>query len=92
MVVQAARRKAITELIFFAGINDARRCSEMAALWGINVCTHPPVNLSTAFLYGYAHMLPHVQQQQPHTSNVDSLLTWQVSDHSCIDYDKRMPM
>jgi hypothetical protein len=36
-VPQAARRRAIAELIFFAGINDARRCKEIASTWNINV-------------------------------------------------------
>jgi len=34
---QAARRRAIAELIFFAGVNDLRRCRQMAATWNIDV-------------------------------------------------------
>mmetsp|Transcript_33425 Transcript_33425/g.73919 ORF Transcript_33425/g.73919 Transcript_33425/m.73919 type:complete len:522 (-) Transcript_33425:758-2323(-) len=32
---QAARRRAIGELIFFAGVNDLRRCKQIASVWNI---------------------------------------------------------
>jgi hypothetical protein len=48
---QAAKRRAIAELIFFAGTNDLRRCKQLAATWSIN-----------------------------------------VTDASCMDYDKRTPL
>lgn len=32
---QAARRRAIGELIFFAGVNDLRRCRQIASTWNI---------------------------------------------------------
>jgi hypothetical protein len=35
--VQAAKRRAIAELIFFAGTNDQRRCKQLAATWNIDV-------------------------------------------------------
>jgi len=34
---QAARRRAIGELIFFAGTNDLRRCKQIASVWNIKV-------------------------------------------------------
>ena len=34
---QAARRRAIGELIFFSGTNDLKRCREIAKAWHINV-------------------------------------------------------
>eukprot|EP00877_Chromochloris_zofingiensis_P012895 jgi/Chrzof1/785/Cz01g28220.t1 len=34
---QAAKRRAIAELIFFAGTNDARRCKQIASTWSIDV-------------------------------------------------------
>jgi len=34
---QAAQRRAIAELIFFAGVNDLRRCRQIAATWNIDV-------------------------------------------------------
>lgn len=34
---QAAKRRAIGELIFFAGTNDLRRCKQIAKTWKINV-------------------------------------------------------
>lgn len=34
---QAARRRAIGELIFFAGVNDLRRCRQIAQTWNIKV-------------------------------------------------------
>eukprot|EP00200_Dunaliella_tertiolecta_P005622 CAMPEP_0202350340 /NCGR_PEP_ID=MMETSP1126-20121109/7453_1 /ASSEMBLY_ACC=CAM_ASM_000457 /TAXON_ID=3047 /ORGANISM="Dunaliella tertiolecta, Strain CCMP1320" /LENGTH=516 /DNA_ID=CAMNT_0048942295 /DNA_START=80 /DNA_END=1630 /DNA_ORIENTATION=+ len=34
---QAARRRAIGELIFFAGVNDLARCRQLASVWGIQV-------------------------------------------------------
>jgi hypothetical protein len=35
--LQAARRRAIGELIFFAGTNDLRRCKQIAGVWSIKV-------------------------------------------------------
>jgi len=35
--LQAAKRRAIAELIFFAGTNDQRRCKQLAATWNIDV-------------------------------------------------------
>lgn len=35
--MQAARRRAIGELIFFAGTNDLRRCKQIASVWNIKV-------------------------------------------------------
>ncbi|GFH16870.1 uncharacterized protein HaLaN_13382 [Haematococcus lacustris] len=32
---QAARRRAIAELIFFAGVNDLRRCKQIVSVWNI---------------------------------------------------------
>eukprot|EP01023_Acetabularia_acetabulum_P006292 TRINITY_DN12628_c1_g1_i3.p1 TRINITY_DN12628_c1_g1~~TRINITY_DN12628_c1_g1_i3.p1 ORF type:complete len:361 (+),score=47.93 TRINITY_DN12628_c1_g1_i3:31-1083(+) len=34
---QAVRRKAITELIFFAGVNDVSRCQQIVQTWNIDV-------------------------------------------------------
>ncbi|KAJ9510595.1 hypothetical protein QJQ45_027481 [Haematococcus lacustris] len=34
---QAARRRAIAELIFFAGVNDLRRCKQIVSVWNIKV-------------------------------------------------------
>ncbi|PNW85018.1 hypothetical protein CHLRE_03g168150v5 [Chlamydomonas reinhardtii] len=34
---QAARRRAIAELIFFAGVNDLRRCRQIAVTWNVKV-------------------------------------------------------
>lgn len=34
---QAAKRRAVGELIFFAGVNDARRCRQIVATWNIKV-------------------------------------------------------
>jgi len=34
---QAAKRRAIAELIFFAGVNDLNRCKQMCKTWNINV-------------------------------------------------------
>ncbi len=35
--LQAARRRAVSELIFFAGTNDLRRCKQIASVWNIKV-------------------------------------------------------
>eukprot|EP00798_Chlamydomonas_sp_ICE-L_P014011 gene14011-19947_t len=34
---QAAKRRAIGELIFFSGTNDLRRCKQIASVWSIDV-------------------------------------------------------
>ncbi|WIA29235.1 hypothetical protein OEZ86_011743 [Tetradesmus obliquus] len=34
---QAAKRRAVAELIFFAGTNDVWRCKQLAGTWNINV-------------------------------------------------------
>eukprot|EP00798_Chlamydomonas_sp_ICE-L_P018141 gene18141-24581_t len=34
---QAARRGAVSELIFFAGTNDLRRCQKLVTQWNIKV-------------------------------------------------------
>ncbi|GIL72919.1 hypothetical protein Vretimale_4568 [Volvox reticuliferus] len=34
---QAAKRRAIAELIFFAGVNDLRRCKQIAMTWNVKV-------------------------------------------------------
>lgn len=33
----AARRQAITELLFFASVGDLYRCKKIVASWGLNV-------------------------------------------------------
>lgn len=35
--MQAAKRRAVAELIFFAGTNDSRRCKQIVATWNIDV-------------------------------------------------------
>lgn len=35
--VQAALRRAIGELIFFAGVNDLQRCQKIVSAWGIKL-------------------------------------------------------
>jgi hypothetical protein len=40
-LIQAAKRRAIAELIFFAGTNDQRRCKQLAATWNIDVSLSP---------------------------------------------------
>lgn len=40
--LQAARRRAVGELIFFAGVNDLRRCKQIANTWNIR-CKDPNV-------------------------------------------------
>jgi hypothetical protein len=37
ITLQAAKRRAVAELIFFAGTNDAWRCKQLAGTWNINV-------------------------------------------------------
>jgi hypothetical protein len=34
---QAAKRRAVGELIFFAGTNDLHRCQQMCQVWNIDV-------------------------------------------------------
>eukprot|EP00882_Tetradesmus_deserticola_P012625 GHRQ01013380.1.p2 GENE.GHRQ01013380.1~~GHRQ01013380.1.p2 ORF type:complete len:120 (+),score=26.89 GHRQ01013380.1:214-573(+) len=34
---QAAKRRAVAELIFFAGTNDVWRCKQLAGTWSIDV-------------------------------------------------------
>lgn len=34
---QAARRRAITELLFFASVGDTRRCQRIVRLWNLDV-------------------------------------------------------
>ena len=50
--VQAARRRAITELLFFASVGDIRRCQRIVRIWNLQVggwrfnpiaCNAPPV-------------------------------------------------
>jgi hypothetical protein len=36
-MLQAAKRRAVAELIFFAGTNDVWRCKQLAGTWNINV-------------------------------------------------------
>lgn len=35
--LQAARRRAITELLFFASVGDLRRCQRIVRIWNLNV-------------------------------------------------------
>lgn len=42
--VQAAKRRAITELLFFASVGDLRRCQRIVRLWKLKV---------TAFKFAY---------------------------------------
>jgi hypothetical protein len=37
LCLQAAKRRAVAELIFFAGTNDVWRCKQLAGTWNINV-------------------------------------------------------
>ena len=39
--VQAARRRAITELLFFASVGDIRRCQRIVRIWNLQVCAQP---------------------------------------------------
>jgi hypothetical protein len=34
---QAARRRAITELLFFASVGDMKRCERIARIWNLQV-------------------------------------------------------
>lgn len=34
---QAARRRAITELLFFASVGDMRRCQRIVRIWNLQV-------------------------------------------------------
>lgn len=36
-MLQAALRRAIGELIFFAGVNDLERCQRIVSAWGIKL-------------------------------------------------------
>lgn len=35
--MQAARRRAITELLFFASVGDIRRCQRIVRIWNLQV-------------------------------------------------------
>lgn len=35
---QAARRRAITELLFFSSVGDLRRCQRICQMWNLEVC------------------------------------------------------
>ena len=37
MHVQAAKRRAVTELLFFASVGDLRRCQRIVRLWKLKV-------------------------------------------------------
>ena len=34
-MVQAAKRRAITELLFFASVGDLRRCQRIVRIWNL---------------------------------------------------------
>ena len=36
-VLQAAQRRAITELLFFASVGDVRRCERLCRVWNLDV-------------------------------------------------------
>ena len=36
-ILQAARRRAITELLFFASVGDLRRCQRIVRIWKLDV-------------------------------------------------------
>jgi hypothetical protein len=38
--MQAALRRAVGELIFFAGVNDLERCQKIVSAWGIKLDDH----------------------------------------------------
>lgn len=38
--MQAAKRRAITELLFFASVGDLRRCQRIVRLWKLKVSSH----------------------------------------------------
>ena len=39
--MQAARRRAVTELLFFASVGDLRRCQRIVRLWNLKVRRRP---------------------------------------------------
>lgn len=63
--LQAARRRAVTELLFFASVGDLKRCQRIVRLWNLQVSSHmctwrPPLalHLVAAHFSAFATMYP----------------------------------
>ncbi len=88
----AARRRAITELLFFASTGDLARCQRIVRLWNLKVR-----RLAEAACCLQVAAAP-VSVQAPAAETVLSVtghdLPWcvQVSEQDCCDYDKRTPL
>ena len=102
---QAAKRRAVTELLFFASVGDLRRCQRIVRLWKLKVrasslCTqaahkpaHPPVNLCWLYKeWGMPVLLFRPLKETLARPIRPSLAAPQVADTSCCDYDKRTPL
>ena len=51
LLLKAARRKAISELLFFASIGDLKRCQRLCRQWNISVShSYPFLYLHTPLL------------------------------------------
>ncbi|MEW5309905.1 MAG: hypothetical protein WDW38_001748 [Sanguina aurantia] len=82
---QAARRRAIAELIFFAGTNDLRRCKQIATTWNIKV-KDPNVQ-------DYDKRTPlHVSAAEGAFSVVQWLVEEGGADVNCLDRHQHTPL
>lgn len=82
---QAAKRRAIGELIFFAGVNDLRRCKQIVSTWNIKV------NDKTAQDYDKRTPL-HVSAAEGAYSVVEWLVEEQKVDLNPLDRHGRTPL
>ena len=86
--IQAARRRAVTELMFFASVGDVKRINRIVAMWKLKV---------SFFLLFFLLLLLLLSLSLSLTLSLflslpSPLIPTKVSDPTCCDYDKRTPL
>lgn len=93
---QAAQRRAITELLFFACVGDLKRCQRIVRLWNLKVRLARDVHLpdwqlrDLLSLSNLELLAPKFEHFHPPSS--PPATHRQVAAPDCCDYDKRTPL